>query len=212
MIHIGTLAGDRSMLIALAAPGYAAKPVSISAGQKPSNATLYRRDLAHQDNAIIGRLINASGKPVPHALLLVTRSMRTRNSWVNGANTGDAMAITDDEGRFALVPDKCIGTWLQVFHEDCPPCEFPDLLPAASEQTLTIPQPATIRARLTDAAKPIAGIELALCEGENGESNPPIARAKTTADGSVIFPFVPPGASGSSLQLSTPPAPRPSSR
>ncbi len=193
VIHFGTLGADRGLLVAVAAPGYGAKPVSISPDHKPANVKLHRRDPAHQDNAIIGRLVNASGQPVPHALLLVTRSMRTKNSWLNGADTGDAMAITDDQGRFALVPDKCIGTWLQVFHEDCPPYEFPDLLPAASEQTLTIPQPATIRARLTDAAKPIAGIELALCEGENGESNPPIARAKTTTDGSVVFPLVPPG-------------------
>jgi hypothetical protein len=195
ILHFGSLQTERQISVAVAAPGFVASPVHMVLGHEvPPKVTLQRRDPAHPpENAIIGRVVSPAGRPVAGAFLLVTRVMRTKNSWTNGADTTDAAVITDDNGRFALVTDpKSPGTWLQILHKDQPPCQLRNLLPSKDEQTLAIPAPVTVRGRLLHNNQPTPNIELALTEGEIGQSGPALMHATTNDKGEFTFPLVPP--------------------
>ncbi len=140
-------------------------PVTNPAVNMPVNVEIHARDIASlpSEQVVRGRVLRADGTPIKHAVVSPDM-VYTQDSGCGGRCEGlDLMAVTDEEGRFALVYAKpCVSMDLGVSARGYAHTCFPRRASGGKEHELRIIEGAGVGGRLVRDGKPVADVEITL--------------------------------------------------
>lgn len=128
---------------------------------------LKSRDIASlmPRQVVRGRILGPQGDPVVGALVEPQMVMYLDGSGMGGGVEGlDELAVTDDQGEFALASEKpCDAMDLVVTARTLAKSCFPHLVSGAKVHELKLIEGAVVTGRILRDGRPVAGVEVGLC-------------------------------------------------
>jgi hypothetical protein len=174
-------------------PALLPKPADPTAG--PVAFTLTPHDLDRRDPALVlkGRVLDENGKPVPQAAVEPFGFRKGDRGQFGGLKGFDPLAVTNKKGEFRLgVPEKGLAIYVQVNAPFKAPRKFPKLAAGAGPHDLTLFEGITVRGRVVQGGKPLAGVAVGAAQKDrNMETFVGDFQAATNATGAFEIRNVP---------------------
>ena len=176
--------GHRPMFVAKVDP--AEKPVEVAleparTGVKP-------------DEQAKGRVLDAAGKPISGAVVSIRGVTRGQSTQFGGNDELDQVAVTDDDGQFVINGDKHFdAVGVEVEARGFAKGIFDGLTTDGAVHDLKLTEGASVKGRLVQDGKPVAGIEMDI-SGANREASAYVGdfTVGTDSDGRFLFVNLPP--------------------
>jgi hypothetical protein len=162
------------------------------------NVDIERREVSSLPNerVVRGRVLKANGTPLKHAVVSPGMVYTPDGSGCGGRCEGlDSLAVTDEEGRFALVYAKpCKSMDLEVSARGHAETCFPGRVSGGKEHELRVSEGAAVGGRLVRDGKPVADVEITMIPGRiYGQSCFDRQTIATNDNGEFLFVNVLPG-------------------
>lgn len=181
------------------------KSVDPSKGPAPAAVLNTRQPVTDPERVVRGRVVDAHGLSLRDAVvqpqgILINDEKQGHVSMYGTVDGLDLVAVTNTKGEFEVSYDKpALKVLLLVEARGLAPKLFNQLPTGLELQTLTMTDGATVRGRLVDNGKPVAGAQIGLVPRQRGGGaelklfGSPYAeiRIGTQPDGTFLIPNVP---------------------
>lgn len=146
------------------------------------------------DEQAKGRVLDAAGKPISGAVVSIRGVTRGQSTQFGGNDDLDQVAVTDDDGRFVINGDaKFDAVGVDVEARGFAKGVFAALTTGGAVHDLKLTEGASVKGRLVQDGKPLAGIEMDI-SGANREASAYAGdfTVGTDNDGRFLFVNLPP--------------------
>ncbi len=146
------------------------------------------------DEKLQGRVVNADGKPVAGAVINIRGVTRGEMTQFGGNDNVDPVAVSDADGKFVITsrkPFDAVG--VDVEARGLAKGIFQNLTAGGMVHTLKLTEGATLKGRVVQNGKSLAGVEMNV-SGANREASAYVGdfSIATDADGKFLFANLPP--------------------
>ena len=193
---ITNLAPDLLFRVLVAGGGWQPQFVSkVDPALKPLAVTLKPQPGAESpDQKLQGRIVDASSKPVAGAVVSLRGVTRSQGTQFGGNDDVDQVAVSDADGKFLITSRKPFdAAGVDVEARGLAKGIFQNLATGAEVHTLKLTEGATLKGRVVQNGKPLAGVEMNV-SGANRECSVFVGdfSIATDADGKFLFANLPP--------------------
>ncbi|MGH7992719.1 MAG: hypothetical protein ACREDQ_04325, partial [Limisphaerales bacterium] len=148
------------------------------------------------DEKMHGRVVDAEGKPAAGAVISIRGVTRGATTQFGGNDDVDPVAVSDTNGNFVITsrnPFDSVG--VDVEARGLAKGIFQNLTTGGAVHTLKLTEGATLKGRVVQNGKPLAGVEIDV-SGANREASAYVGdfSIATGADGKFLFASLPPRA------------------
>lgn len=193
---IASLDPDLVFRVLVAGGGWEPQFVSkVDPAAKPLTITLKSQAAVESaDRALLGRVVDADGKPVTGAVVSIRGITRAQGTQFGGNDDVDQVAVSDADGKFRITSRKPFdAAGVDVEARGLAKGIFQSLATGGEVHTLKMTAGATLKGRVVENGKPLAGVEMNV-SGANRESSVFVGdfSIATDADGNFLFANLPP--------------------
>ena len=132
--------------------------------------TLEARPIPDDPTRVVrGQVIDPYGRPAAGALVVPRGCQNATRRWWGRMPGVDSLAITDQQGRFAIVCDEpVLGLDLKVVARGAVRKRFALVKPGAEEHRLKLEEGTTVMGRVLHEGQPVAGVSVGIVQTDRG--------------------------------------------